>query len=221
MVGNGRDQEMLQWIAMLTMLIDHIGIVWFEDEAIYRIIGRLAFPIYAYFVVQGMTYTSNRRRYVLRLAVLAILSQLPFSLLFHTFSLNVIATFLLAVLTMYGFAEALHPIKRWGSLVAGAVVLLVVPCDYGLYALLLMLIYRYAQGLQVVIYHLLLNTVYVFVALTSEIQMWSLLPSVLFAWTNAEFTARIRHSRAPKLLWRSFYPAHLLVLLVLMKWLGL
>lgn len=208
---------MLQWIAMLTMLIDHIGIVWFADEMIYRMIGRMAFPIYAYYIVQGMSYTANRKRYVGRLAVLAVLSQLPFTLLFDTFMLNVIATFLIAVLSMYGFAELKHSAARWASLAAGAVLLLTIPCDYGIYALLLMLIYRYVQGVQVIVYHFALNIAYVFAALTSVIQLWSLLPSVIIAMAVKDDAAqRIRHSRAPKLLWRAFYPAHLLALYVFM-----
>lgn len=209
---------MLQWIAMLTMLIDHIGIVWYADEAIFRIIGRAAFPIYAYYIVQGMAYTANRKRYILRLALLALLSQLPFSLLFDTMTLNVIATFFIAVLSMYGFTLLRHSAARWGSLLAGAIILLFVPCDYGIYALLLMLIYRYARGLQIVLYHLALNIVYVLAAMTSIIQIFSLLPSMIFAMAiNDDAAKRIRHSRAPKWLWRTFYPAHLLTLYLLMQ----
>lgn len=211
---------MLQWIAMLTMLIDHIGAVWFEDQIIYRIIGRMAFPIYAFYVVQGMHLTSNRKRYMIRLGLLALLSQLPYSLLFDTLAVNVIGTFFLCVLALYGFMETRLSLIFRGTCLLGAVVLLeVLRCDYGVYALILMIIYTYTRGFTITLGHVALNIAYIGAGLTSLIQAWSVLPSILFS-LNERIVARIRHSRSPKLLWRSFYPLHLLALLIVRMIMG-
>lgn len=203
----------MQWIAMLTMLIDHIGATWFEDHLIFRVIGRMAFPIYAYYVVQGMHFTSDRRRYVIRLGLLALLSQAPFSWLFHTWALNVIATFFICVLSMYGFEDKrLSRRARWMCLIAGAVLLLIIPCDYGIYALILMLLYRYGKGLTVLLGHLGLNILFVAARLTSAIQYWSILPSVVFSVAREDTAGMIGRRSVPKIIWRAFYPGHLLIL---------
>lgn len=200
---------------MITMLIDHIGAVWFEDQIIFRIIGRLAFPIYAFYVVQGMHLTSSRKRYMIRLGWLALISQIPYSLLFDTLAVNVIGTFFICVLALYGFMETrLAMMFRWTSLLVAVVLLEVLRCDYGVYALILMMIYTYARGFFIFIGHVSLNVVYISAALTSIIQAWSILPSVLFS-LNERFVTKIRNSRSPKLLWRSFYPLHLLALLII------
>lgn len=47
----------MYWLAMLTMLIDHVGLVFFPTDPAWRIAGRLAFPIYAYALYMGYTRT--------------------------------------------------------------------------------------------------------------------------------------------------------------------
>lgn len=71
-------QEMLKCIACLTMLIDHIGAVFFPEIQILRIIGRVAFPIYGYLLSEGFHYTHNRKKYLMRLTIGAIVAELPF-----------------------------------------------------------------------------------------------------------------------------------------------
>jgi len=201
---------------MLTMLVDHIGAVWFPEQSLFRIVGRIAFPIYAYYVVQGMYRTSNRRRYLVRLGILALLSQLPFSLLFETYTINVIGTFFVCVLGLYAFHEARYAVwLRWGCLAICAAVLLVIRFDYGIYALILMLIYRQAAGIYVLLGHLALNMVYLLGGLSSPLQIYSLLPSIAFAIRDEQAPRLAASWRVPKMLWRTFYPGHLLVLLLI------
>ena len=70
----------LKCIAIISMLIDHIGMVLFPEQLIFRMIGRLAFPIFAYVLVEGFFYTKNINKYLLRLGVFAIVSEVPFDL---------------------------------------------------------------------------------------------------------------------------------------------
>ena len=74
------DRSVLKWIAVLTMVIDHVGAILFPDQIWMRVIGRVAFPIYAYCLAEGFRYTSDYRRYLGRLALFAILSEIPFDL---------------------------------------------------------------------------------------------------------------------------------------------
>lgn len=76
--GSNRN-DVLKLIAIITMLIDHIGFFFFPDEMLFRQIGRLSFPIFAYLLTVGYQHTRNFNRYVLRLLKFALISQAPYA----------------------------------------------------------------------------------------------------------------------------------------------
>lgn len=76
----GLDSFALKCIALLTMLIDHVGAILYPDIMILRIIGRISFPIYAFLVAEGFFHTKNVKKYMQRLLVFAIVSEIPFDL---------------------------------------------------------------------------------------------------------------------------------------------
>ncbi len=75
--GKNRN-DILKLIAIITMLIDHIGYIFFPKYSIFRTIGRIAFPIFAYLIAVGYKHTSSLSKYSLRLFCFALLSYLPF-----------------------------------------------------------------------------------------------------------------------------------------------
>ena len=79
---------LLKSIAIVAMLIDHLafaldGLIFFESTFALRAVGRIAFPIFAYFVGEGFRHTKNVNRYLMRLGAFALLSEIPFDMLFR------------------------------------------------------------------------------------------------------------------------------------------
>lgn len=98
----------LRIIACVCMLLDHIGFCFggrYPFLVPLRWIGRIAFPLYVFLIVNGFRHTSNRWRYALRLLLFAVISQVPFALMCHPKTmlgtLNVFVTLLLALLTVW------------------------------------------------------------------------------------------------------------------------
>ncbi|MGI2295580.1 TraX family protein [Paenibacillus sp. GXUN7292] len=200
----------MQLIAMLTMLIDHIGFVFLPDQLHWRLIGRLAFPVYAYCIVLGYHYTKDSGHYLLRLAVLAIISQLPYTLGLGFSGLNVIADLSVCLAVLILLDRFPHKYIRVLVVLAALILLELLPFGYGGYALLLVLIYRYSKGIWAINYHIALNLLFI---LTHDdfIQFASVASTVLIFYAKP-FLNTLGKVRFPRWFWRSFYPAHMVAI---------
>ena len=76
-VALNRDTNLIKLVAMLSMLIDHTGKMFFPKYQVMRIIGRLAFPLFAYCIAVGCVYSRNRLKYLSRVVLMGLISQ-PF-----------------------------------------------------------------------------------------------------------------------------------------------
>ena len=76
----GRD--LLKIIAIVTMVLDHIFVILYPDLLVLHIIGRLAFPLFAYLVVIGVESTKKPKKYMATLLLFALISQIPYYLAF-------------------------------------------------------------------------------------------------------------------------------------------
>ena len=80
----------IKLVAAFTMLLDHIAEVfgmagwWFFDGEMLRNIGRIAFPLFAFAVVNGWYHTKDKCKYFSKIALFAAISQIPYSLAFRT-----------------------------------------------------------------------------------------------------------------------------------------
>lgn len=176
------DSDTLKIIAIATMLIDHIGAAlvetmlfygsagnsgnWYEIDAVLRAIGRTAFPIFVFLLVEGFFHTRSRGRYFGRLALFALLSEIPFDLAFrgtyfYRDSQNVFWTLSIGFLTIWamnavgnrigdgaglgtprgiiaGILQA--PLIPIGCLAAG-----VLQTDYKMYGVLLIVLFYFGR----------------------------------------------------------------------------
>lgn len=68
----------LHIMAMIFMLIDHVGYIMMNNNIIMRLIGRLAFPLFCFLLVQGFIHTHDCKKYLVRLLLLALVSEWPY-----------------------------------------------------------------------------------------------------------------------------------------------
>ena len=73
---------MLKLIAMISMVFDHAGDMFFHDQLWMRMIGRLAMPLFSFCIAEGYRYTKDRKKYLLRMGLFALISEIPFDLAF-------------------------------------------------------------------------------------------------------------------------------------------
>ena len=95
--------DTLHLAAMLFMLMDHLWATLLPAQDWLTCVGRLAFPVFAFMAVEGYFHTHSFKRYALRLLVLAVISEVPFDLMyggtwFYPFHQNVIWTLLMGLL---------------------------------------------------------------------------------------------------------------------------
>ena len=100
----------LKLLAMLTMTLDHIGVQMFPGVLWLRIVGRLAFPIYAYMIAEGCAHTRNRSKYLLQMAGLALLCQLVYFFAMGSLFQCILVTFTLSILLIYACDTGSRPL---------------------------------------------------------------------------------------------------------------
>lgn len=142
-----KDQSLLKLVAILTMIVDHVGVVFFPGALWLRVIGRIAFPLFCWGIVVGAEKTRNWLVYALRLLALAVVSQ-PFYMLALNHSLtqfSVMATLFLGLMAIVGMQQKWHGSQYWAPAIClflGAAFQM----DYGWRGVLLIILMHLAKN---------------------------------------------------------------------------
>jgi hypothetical protein len=206
----------LKVIAVLTMVIDHVGLLFFPHQIIWRVLGRISFPLFAFFVAEGYRRTSNLGQYTARLFIFAIISQVPLELFYRAAGLNILPLNILFTLTAGLITlTVMMRLSLWYSIPIISFIIFVAEffdLEYGAYGVIAVL----------ASYLLLQRKLLGIVALFFLPLLYSLLQTlvgVVFvqfaAVLSVPFVALYNGKRGipfPRYLFYLFYPTHLILL---------
>ena len=207
----GLNSFQLKCIAITTMLIDHTGKVLFPGNMIFVYVGRIAFPIFCFLLVEGFFHTRDVYKYIVRLGVFALISEVPFDLAFRQTLLeikhqNVFFTLLLGMLLMCA-------LEKTSELQIKAVEILLtmwaaefLHVDYSYRGILLIIAYYFFRENEWL--KLSVGVMWNFLRNRSS-QMYGALAVVPIAMYNGERGPSVKY------FFYVFYPTHLLVLYIL------
>lgn len=238
----GMSGSTLKIIAMATMLIDHIGaavllryILDMPNHAcfglerynqlvlLYRVmrgIGRIAFPIYCFLLVEGFQKTRNLKRYILRLAIFAVIAEVPFDLCFtsQVFSLSyqsVMLTLLVGVITMWGVSLLEKYVKDRLLLILGGAAVIALGAGA---AELMNTDYGYMGIVCIMVLYALRRVKWLQIAggcLAFLWEIWAPIAFIPVAFYNGKRGLRLKY------VFYLFYPLHLLILYLICVYMGI
>lgn len=198
----------LKVLAIVSMAADHVGAVLCPEMLFLRYAGRLAFPIFCFLLVEGYHHTRDIRKYMARLGVFALISEIPFDLAFHksVWTLekqNVYFTLFIGLGMLWLVDKEREIITRIGIVILAMWMAELLHTDYGFRGILLIAVFQMARDKKAVQYiggaawNLLWG---------NKIQSAGALAMIPVALYNG------RKGRSMKYFFYLFYPVHLLVL---------
>ena len=213
------DGTVLKIIAMISMVFDHAGDLLFPEQSWMRIIGRIALPIFAFCIAEGYSHTRNKTKYLLRLCLFGLISELPYDLA-RTGGLefgqqNIMLTFALAILALMVYDRITAGGKAVWKIIAGiaaAAVIgfaaLILRFESNLFAIILILVFHifrdkahWIRCLAGLIWHLAIRNI--------GIYLWGVLSFIPLLMYNG------KKGKGLKWFFYVFYPGHLLLLFLI------
>ena len=214
----------LKMFALLCMTIDHIGAHILNDYTPFRIIGRLAFPIFAYMIAEGCKYTHNKLKYFLTIFIEGIILQIFIFLLSDSTHMNVLITFSLSIGLIYAFDYSLRSENNYNLVIPlMGIIFVMVICgelpegflseyfhiDYGFFGVMLpVMVYIFDNR---VLKLLMFTSGLVFLSISmAPIEWWSLISIIPLAFYSGE-----RGKQKIKYLFHIYYPIHIVIILAI------
>ena len=223
---------LLKVIACIAMALSHFGYVFHQVLPpvlvdIFYFTGRISFPIFAYLITEGWSYTSNKTKYMGRLFLFAIISQIPYVLALSgtepaNFEWNVMLTLFLGSCSLALEDASLDATgkKKWLLLLAALVPVAIgffVPMDYGwagVAAIYLMGLFRDNRYFRLAVLTVAMALVYMLeFSVYYSVAFLFTLPGIFLLYCYNGMRGRVKY----KVLFYLFYPLHLMVLYLVEK----
>lgn len=200
---------MIKLVAYISMFLDHFGYVFFPDIIIFSIMGRFAFPLFAWGIAKGYKYTRNITNYSLRLFLLGIVSQIPYYFLFSSLNnFNICFTLMAGLIAIWVF-DNVKPGYRIVLIVIILIAAHLLNLSYGIYGVLTILTFHvYYKNDYLPIIYAVLTLVSIIVFKMDPIQLIASLAPILLLFIND------KDFRINRIFQYAFYPAHMIVLIV-------
>ncbi len=212
---------MIEIIAYLTMVIDHIWAIFFPNEMIFRYIWRISFPLFAYGLVRGYRNTKKLEKYFIRLSIFSLVSQIPYEFAFDTKILNIWFTLLVWILLLMIYDINFKMLK---NKILSSILKLILIAFFSYFAEKLNIVYGSYWVLSILVIHifyekyylipayLVLNTIFY-----EKIQFYSIL------WVLVLFIPKINSVKIklPRYFKYWFYPVHLALFVIIKYFLHL
>lgn len=211
----------LKIIALSSMIIDHYGAIFQSNIPIYRIIGRIAFPIYCFLLVEGYTHTKNIKKYAIRLLLFALISEIPFDFAFYggiNFShQNIFFTLFIGLVTMYLLdrQDGNNGLGRTIVIIGAFILAMIFSVDYNYLGIIYILLFYKSKDYPkskslpfVALIMFVMNLVN-----TTWIQQFSLLALPIIYLYNKELGPK---NKFIQLFFYAAYPLHLLIFYIIL-----
>jgi len=210
------DATQLKLIAMVCMLIDHVG-DFFPNRIWMKAVGRIAMPLFSFMISEGYYYTHDKMNYLKRMLIFALISELPFDLFVYGRlnwnHQNIMFTFAICIIALFIRDRIVEKKNDYTGLIlgnlaalfTGVMFTLLLRTDYFFYPVLLILLFYHFRDYP----HLVKNAIIlVFQVATRNVGHYifgalSVIPLVLY---NG------KKGKGYKYLFYAFYPGHFLLL---------
>ena len=198
----------LKVIAILSMLIDHLAYYYGCSNPygyeLMRTVGRIAFPVFAFLLAEGFAHTHNERRYMTSLFAFALISEVPWFLLNHDTTHNVLFTLLAGLMGMHILSTCKQKWVAFAFLVLIAVITVFADTDYSWYGFGLCMIFFMFRGQP------LIQTIFGIPLMYDYGFPGILLAFMVIMLYNGE--RGFIHGRCAKYFCYAFYPCHLMLI---------
>lgn len=220
------NQDILKIIALLTMTLDHIAYILHTPfETVFRLMGRLSFPLFVFLIVFNLSQKNLFKKYISRLFGFALISTL--SLIYfkskagEIIPLNILWTLLLGVVTIYTIKTVNNLSNKFLRYLTLAYVLLFAIVlsfivDYEVFGLLYMLsMYgwfnkkHFIYGISAIIFSFLIN---IHISLTASVISAIITSALLLPISQS---AKAKRFLRPWWLFYAYYPLHLVVIYII------
>jgi hypothetical protein len=217
----GLNGNQLKILALIAMTIDHIGCYLYPTHEWMRIVGRLAFPIFAYMIAEGARYTKNRKKYLGMMFGLGVICQIVYYFAMGSLFQCILITFTFSIVLIYALDYAIQRKNAEGWILLGLLfiavffLVYVLPkllshtdynVDYGIWGVLFP-VFVYLGGKNKWARLALAAIPLVFLALSypkQEYALFALVPLALYNGTRGKWKM--------KYLFYIYYPLHLVVI---------